>query len=230
MKKTIKSLGVALLAMLTVLLSSCGDDTSLPTVQFQFNTVKSATNTTGANRAMENTLAFTDGTITLRQIQFQVEAGTDSIEANVEQTVVIDFATGATTPDLSSLAIPVGTYEAVEVELELLDENNQPSVVINGTFIDGNGTSHPIRFEFNSGETFEVEKEGVVSFLESESVVAQVTFDPGVWFSGVTSEHLLSANRNSSDIIVISSTQNTDIFEIVADGLDLATEIEISTE
>lgn len=36
---------------------------------------------------------------------------------------------------------------------------DEPSVVLNGTFT-YDGVSHPVRFEFNSGETFEVEKEG----------------------------------------------------------------------
>ncbi len=146
---------------------------------------------------------------------------------NIEQVVDIDFATGATTPNLSSLELPVGTFVESRVELELLDENSTPSVVIEGTFEDSNSQSHPIRFEFNSGETFEVERAGTVTFDSGMNVIAEVTFDPIVWFAGVTTDMLEQADKNNDGVIVISETSNTGIFDMVADGLDLATEVEI---
>lgn len=217
--------------ILTVfMLASCSKDGDMndATVTMSF---KGNTSTIGVSsgRVEANSLEFTSGTIRLVQIQFQAETDEgDSIEANIEQIVEIDFATGATTPDLSDLVFPVGTYAEVEVELELQDENNDPSVVIEGTFTDANDQTHPIRFEFNSGETFEVEKEGTITFAEGASVLAEVTFDPGVWFAGVTIEELSVASKNNDGVIVISETSNPEIFDIVADGLDLATEVEIS--
>lgn len=59
------------------------------------------------------------------------------------------------------------------------------------------------------------------------NVIAEVTFDPIVWFSGVSTDMLEQADKNNDGVIVISETSNTDIFDMVADGLDLATEIEI---
>lgn len=227
MKQTMK---YATMMMLAFTLVSCGDDDEVTnaTVSMSFIGNSSAINVP-AGRVETNTLQFTSGTIRLRQIQFQAETDEgDSIEVNLEQIVDIDFATGATTPDLSNLVFPIGTYAEVEVELELQDENNNPSVVIEGTFTDANDETHPIRFEFNSGETFEVEKEGRIVFGEGASVLAEITFDPGVWFAGVTREELSVATKNNDGVIVISETSNADIFDIVADGLDLATEVEIT--
>ena len=159
MKQTMKQLTkYAAMLMLAFTLVSCGDDDepSNATVSMSFTGNSSAINVPGG-RIAANTLQFTSGTIRLRQIQFQAETDEgDSIEVDLEQIVDIDFATGATTPDLSDLVFPIGTYAEVEVELELQDENNNPSVVIEGTFTDANDETHPIRFEFNSGETFEV--------------------------------------------------------------------------
>jgi hypothetical protein len=209
-------------------LSACSEDeVSQSVVQIKFNTVNSASSIP-SGRVAANSLTFTSGYIKLREIQFEAETDeADSIEVNIEQIVVIDFATGQTTPDLSGLTFPVGTYAEVEVELELQDENNVPSIVIEGTFIDRNDNSHPIRFEYNSGETFEVEKEGRITFAEGASVLAEVTFDPGVWFLDVSSARLEAATKDSEGVIVISSTSNPDIFETAADGLDLASEVEI---
>ena len=193
-----------------------------------FTTVNTASSIPAGGRVAANTLEFTTGSITLREIQFETltDEG-DSVEVNFESEVVVDFATGATTPDLSNLTFTAGTYAEVQVELELQDNTSTPSVVINGTFTDREDQTHPIRFEFNSGETFEVEKEGSITIGAGASVVAEVTFDPGVWFAGVTSSMLESATKDNDGVIVISETSNAEIFDIAADGLDLATEIEI---
>ena len=206
---------------------SCSEDeVSQAQIQLSFNPVNTS-QSISAGRIKANSLEFTDGSIRITAIQFEAETDNDSIEVNWEQNVVIDFATGSTSPDLSALTFPVGTYREVEVEIELLDENTYPSIVINGTFTDSNNNTHPIRFEFNSGETFEVEKEGTVTFGEGDRVLSQVVFNPGAWFAEVSSAELEAATKDSSGVIVISSTQNSKIYNIVADGLDVATEVEI---
>lgn len=209
-------------------MSACNDDdVTQPVVDFKFNTA-TTTASIPTSRVAANSLTFTSGYITLREIQFEAEtSAADSIEVNIEQLVKIDFATGETNPDLSSLTFPIGTYSGIEVELELSDDNDIPAVVIEGTFVDRNNASHPIRFEFNSGETFEVEKEGSIKFGEGQQVLAEVSFDPNVWFLGVTSEQLEAAKKTAEGVIIISETINPSIFNIVADGLDLATEVEI---
>ena len=229
MRNYFKSLAITFLSI--GLLTACdkSDETSNPTVSFNFNTVNTASSVPAARTASANTLAFTSGTITLSRIEFEADlANGDSIEARLDQTVVIDFATGETNPSLPNLVFPVGNFVESSVELELLDENNIPSVILEGTFVDGQGQSHPVRFEFNSGETFEVEKEGVYAFEAGKSIVAEVTFDPSVWFMGVSGEMLEAATKNGQGVIVISETSNPEIFDIAADGLDLATEIEIT--
>ena len=225
-----QSMKYGVMMMLAVGLASCdsGDDLTNATVNLSFSG-NTSTITVPGGRAEANSLEFTSGTIRLRQIQFEAEAeGGDSIEVEIEQIIDIDFATGATTPDLSDLVFPIGTYDEMRLELELQDENRIPSVVIEGTFTDAEDQAHPIRFEFNSGETFEVEKEGRVVFEAGTQVLAEVTFDPGVWFAGVTMEELSAATKNNDGVIVISETSNAEIFDIVADGLDLATEVEIT--
>lgn len=231
MKNTIK-FALALLLIGFLGLSACNDDeVTSPTVQFEFNTNNSTATIPGGRVATTNSLTFTSGSITLTEIEFEAEVDeVDSIEVNIEQVVVIDFATGETTPDLSTLTFPAGVYTEARVELELLDENNIPAVIIEGTFVDSQDQSHDIRFEFNSGETFEVEQEGNITFNEGASIIASVTFDPHAWFAGVTSAMLENATKDANNVIVISETSNVNIFELAADGLDLATEVEITVQ
>ncbi len=231
LRTNLNRLASALLIIFLIGFGACsddGDENGDPTVSFNFNTVNTASGISAGGRILANTLAFTSGTITLSEIQFEAETDEgDSIEVDFGQNVVIDFATGESTPDVSGLAFTPGTYAEASVELELLDEGSTPSVILEGTFVDREDQSHAIRFEFNSGETFEVEKEGNIVINADASVVAEVTFDPVTWFAEVSSAMLENATKNDQDVIVISETSNAEIFNIVADGLDLATEVEI---
>jgi opacity protein-like surface antigen len=218
---------ILIVAAVAISMFACSDDneTTGARLNLDFNTVTTADNT--SQRTLANGLEFTDGIITLSEIRFEAEADVDSleIEFELEQQTVLDFATGTTNPDISGISIPAGTYEEVEIEIELFDESDEPGVVLNGTFT-YNGEAHPVRFEFNSGETFEVEMEGNVVLSDGTNALAQITLDPHVWFASVTANQLAAAERDANGVIVISESVNSDIFEIAADGLDLATDVE----
>ncbi|NEV93992.1 hypothetical protein G3567_07510 [Psychroflexus sp. YR1-1] len=230
------------LLALTLLISvfACTDDDSgeAPTLSVNFNTVtgpfdavaEAGTMTSMSSTAAPGSFFFSDGYITLIALEYEAETENDStsVEFELEGTVKIDFATGIPSPDIRSITIPTGTYESVEVEVELYDETDDPSVVINGTYTAPDGEVHPVQFAFNSGETFEVEREGTIVIAEGQSALAEITFDPSVWFAGVTDEMMAGASKNAKGIIVISETQNSTIFNSVADGLDLATDFEFS--
>lgn len=226
---------------LVVGLSACSADDSpdQPPAEEQselsinFNTITSPFNLQAQassfnKQAAPGNFVFNDGFITLSSMEYEAESENDieSVEFELEQVVVIDFATGIPTPDIRAIEIPAGTYEEVEIEVELFDETDEPSVVLNGNYTSPDGGEHPVRFEFNSGEEFEVEREGTIVFTENQSVIAEITFDPSVWFALVSDEDMENANKNMDGVIVISEEQNSDIFEIVEDGLDLVTDLE----
>lgn len=95
-------------------------------LNLDFNTVTTVDNT--SQRVLANGLVFTDGFIILSEVRFEAEGEVDSleIEFELEQQTVIDFATGSTNPDISGISIPAGTYEEVEIEIELEDEGDEP--------------------------------------------------------------------------------------------------------
>lgn len=236
-----KNLSLSLMMILTVTLFSCSTESELngeSQVAVKFNTLPSFTSTqavTKDNQLKQMTsgsLTFTDGYIAISRLEFEVEAENDSIEREFElqQNTIIDFATGATTPDISNITIPAGTYEEVEIEIELREDSEEPAILLNGIFTSSDGVEHPIRFEFNSHESFEVEREGVIVLEENQVAVTQITFDPVLWFAGITEADLANVTADSEGVIVISATQNTEVFEKVADGLDLASEVEVEDE
>jgi hypothetical protein len=236
--KKMKFLTVAMAAILFagVSFTSCEDEvtTEEPKVGLKFNTVTTPLILTDGLKSAQQVkeLSFTSGFITLKEIEFEVETDNDSIEIEFELEIntKIDFATGETNPDISYINIPAGTYEEFEIEIELQDEGDSPSMVLEGTYVDAEGTSHLVRFEYNSGETFEVEKEGVIVFATNKSALAQITIDPTVWFAEVTNSQLSAATKDINGVIVISETQNVDIYEIAEEGLDLSSEVEIDND
>ena len=95
-------------------------------------------------------------------------------------------------------------------------------MVLEGTYTNSNDVVIPIRFEFNSGEVFEANAQ-VVTLSTDTDVVGKITWDALDWFSEVTASELDAASQFNGTI-VISETSNPDIFDIVADRLDVGTE------
>ncbi len=93
---------------------------------------------------------------------------------------------------------------------------------IEGTYTNSDDEIIPIRFEFNSGEVFEADAASVV-LEEGTDVVAKITFDALSWFSTISAAQLDNAILTEGTII-ISETKNANIFDIVADKLDVDTE------
>ncbi len=169
-------------------------------------------------------LQFNEGFITIREVVFDgdlVNGLSHSITHS--KVVVFDFATGAGTPDDEVIELPAGEYKNVYLGIELQDVNDDPTLVLKGTYEKDNGIVYPIRFEFNSGEVFEAEAASAV-IAPGTTAIAKITFDPHAWFANVTFEMLENSTVNANGVIVISETQNANIFDIVANGLDLATE------
>lgn len=202
------------------------DEANDPKLDVVFTTTTS--NNTAQRISNANGLDFTEGTIRLKEVKFEYESDNDSVEVeyDLDQTVLLDYATGATTPDISAITIPAGTYNEVEFEFELEPLDTEPAIVIEGTFT-YSGETTPIRFEFNYEDTFELSYEGSVTLGTDVTAVAEIVLDANAWFAAVTAEELAAANINNDGVIVISKDVNRDIFNTASDGLELATDVKI---
>lgn len=202
------------------------------TVQSPFTTQASIFKTQAKESSTSGTLSFTEGYIAISKLEFEAESENNSVEIEfeLEQNTLIDFATGTTTPDINFITIPAGSYEEVEIGIELREDSEEPAILLFGTYIAPDGVEHSVRFEFSSEESFEVEREGEIILAENEVAIAQITFDPSLWFAEVTDEDFANATKDAEEIIVINSMQNTEIYDKVAEGLDLASDVEMEDE
>jgi len=224
---------LTIFSLIFIGLISCEkEDIKTPTLQLKFNTVTSEANLTSAKSTSVNSIQFTSGHIILENIEFQTESDTDSIEVDfeIDAYITVDYATGEITPDLSTIEIVPGFYTEIELEFELWDQTEQPSIYLEGTWTDANGTPHSIRLIMPLGQTFSLEIEGEFNIQDNSEITAYVTFDPASWFFGEAGELLPSATANEDNIIVISPDQNSNIYDIIKDAIDHLSEIEIEME
>lgn len=225
MRRTkISTLAVSLMIAAGTFFTGCSEesDTMGPaTVELAVNTTSSDTGSAAARLAAVNDLTFTSGKITIREVVFDGDNGSESVSRTIEQIAEIDYATGQVTPEII-VEVPAGEYTSVNLGIEMQDDGDEPSTVIEGTYVTSSGESLPIRFEFNSGEVFEANAVSVTIPAGSD-IVGKITFDALAWFTVVTAEELDNAALTDG-VIVISETSNPDIFDIVADRLDVATE------
>lgn len=230
MKHLKKYIGIALLALMgNLILTSCGEEETPSTPQagkgritLAVATTSGAKKTMNARIASPGQLSFTKGKIKFREVVFDGEMGGKSISETVEKIAVIDYSDGKINPEVF-IEIPTGIYTDVNLGVEIQDDGSDPSIVIEGTYMHSeDGRSLPIRFEFNSGEVFEANAQRV-EIKEGTNLVGQITFDALDWFSVISAEELDNAVL-ANGVIIISETKNSDIFDEVADRLDVATQ------
>ncbi len=225
MKRLNKLFGtVIILAVLMTATQSCKKNELGMTITLKMKT----TSVTVPQKALANTIEWTSGSVLIREIVFDGElADGSSVSITHEQLSEIDLITGTATPEIN-VVIPAGEYTDVNLGIEIQDENDVPSVIAEGTYTDANNNAIPIRFEFNSGEVFEADFDSVI-FDTNTAPTAVIDFNPSIWFAPVTSGMLDSAERING-VILVNETYNKDIFDIVADKLDDATEGDFELE
>ena len=204
-----------------LLFSSCSkdnDNDATMKVTFKMNTKSTLT----AKSAINNSLVFNSGSVTIREIVFDGEKTSGgSISITHEQISTINLVTGIASPAIEVI-IPTGEYNSVNLGVEIQDVDATPSVIAEGIYTDNDGTETSLKFEFNSGEVFEADAPSHI-FGPDSYAIAEIDFSPAVWFSTITGTMLDNADRINGVILVNEST-NSDIFDIVADKLDDATE------
>ena len=216
-------LAVLSLAVSSLVMASCGGDDDSPAPQGGVSVSVGMSKTPAPVPGSTGTLAFTTGYVVISEVEFKgKQANGAAVSFEQKQVTTLDLATGLASPNLL-LPIPAGTYKEVKLEVEIKDEDNRPSIVTEGTYTNAAGAATPVRFEFNSGESFEAESKREVTLAANTPVTSKILFEPRVWFAPITATQLDNAQRVNGRILINESTNRT-LFNIVADRLDDLTE------
>lgn len=171
-------------------------------------------------------LTFSKGTIVLENFSFDGDRvqGDDVYFSNSYSTGLnISFNSNATVGELN-YDIPQGTFTRIKIAFSTYGSTNDNHIVIEGIFNSSMGNDYPIRFEFKAKESFSVISQNSsgsseIILKKDNPMTPKIIFDPVYWFLPV-SQNLLN-NADIVDIggiqtILINSSTNTEIFDIVA--------------
>ncbi|MFO7822416.1 MAG: hypothetical protein R6V72_00655 [Cyclobacterium sp.] len=209
-----------------------------------------------ANARVANAgLSFTDGFIQIKELELDLEGnfnrdglvsggsfdddGDDDNESEWEYEVKFNEIKKVGFDQFNNetdffINIPEGEYEEIEMEIDLIDYRNEPSILLNGTYTDGEGEEIPFRFElFGDDIDFEVEIEAdddryfVVDRVNNPLILFELV--PERWFSSISSLELENADIDDG-VMVFSETSNRSIFRKVRDRIAADAEIEIELD
>jgi hypothetical protein len=178
-------------------------------------------------------LEFQGGTMYVKEIGFEGyrESGEDVFfNSDFENLIMADLATGATT-DLIKFDIPQGIYDHINLSIEIDQNNEDPSLTLNGAYNSANHGFIPVRFEFGINEILNLNPKpgkGKNKIVLNKDIPsnAEVLISTGFLFQVVNSRMLESAEiiqQNGESMIVISKDLNQHIFNVVVNRLEKST-------
>ncbi len=186
-------------------------------VKMGFGVKISSTSTPGA-RVQNSGLGITSGFLQVKKIELETEGEDENgefereLEFTFPEILKIDFNELDPGVDFF-INIPSGNYEEIEVEIDLIDHRDQPSIQVDGTYTRQDGSSVPFRLQVFGDDDddldFEVELEAdddELFFLDAvNNPLALLEINAQGWFSGISSSELDNAELTEGILLISRS-------------------------
>lgn len=234
------------LALGSSLFFSCSEDedsniTSIGTGEVKIGIgVKIPTNSTSGARISNTGLDINSGYMQVKEIELETE-GVDKngefereIKLKFPEIKKINFNELDASVDFF-INIPAGNYEEIEFEIDLIDNNSEPSIQLDGTFqyLDGKGVPFKFQVFGNDDDDFdfnvEMEAEDDDKLFNIGAVknpLALLEINAKGWFSGITTAELEKAVLTDG-ILLITKDKNAIIYKKVETKIKASTDIEL---
>jgi hypothetical protein len=133
------------------------------------------------------------------------------------------------------IQIPAGNYKEIEFEIDLIDNRNEPSIQLEGTFTYQDGRSVPMRFQvfgnddddFDFNVELEAEDDDDLFFLDGDNnPLALFQIDAKGWFRNVSTSEMENAVLTEG-ILLINKDKNKAIYRKVESRIKDSTDIEL---
>ena len=216
MRSLIK-IGTTLLGAV-VMLSSCEKDDATGSGKLSYQ-IKPANHTASVGGSISgsglvvgvnsnSSITWTSGSLYINEIDFEAESNNNEIEFELKKAVSVDLFN--LSPLLGSVTIPDGTYDEVELKLELKKSDTNMPLTLKGTYTDANGAKIPVEFYFNEDFELEVEAEDLI-VNGSNDYLGMINVQLNKFMTNVISADLSGASKTGG-VIVISSTSNVNLY------------------
>ncbi|SNR93284.1 hypothetical protein SAMN06295967_10143 [Belliella buryatensis] len=187
-------------------------------------------------RVLDNRLTIENGFIQVKELELEMEGRNDI--GRFEKELEIKFKDirkvnlDQFNPEVDFfINIPEGEYKEIELELDLIDYRNEPSIFLSGTFRKADESIIPLRFEhFGDDIDFEVEIEakngGYFTVDRINNPLALLEINALNWFSAVLESELENATITNGELI-ISNNQNRELYRKIKNRIEASSDIEI---
>jgi hypothetical protein len=159
-------------------------------------------------------IQWTSGTAAVNELKFEAEGNSGEVEFKQKTAQQIDLFSASAS--LGNITIPAGTYNEVEFKAILSPNGNAPALELNGSFTSGTVTK-AVKFLVSSTVELKAEKQNV-TVAQGSTYSALNTLDLSQLTNGL-SEAALNNAAVSGGTIVLSSSSNTDLYNIVLRNL-----------
>lgn len=203
--------------------------------------VKLKTTGNSGARMLNTGIDVESGFLQIKKIELETEGQDENgdefereLELKFNEIKKIDFNEFDAGVDFF-INIPSGNYEEIEFDIDLIDNRNQPSIQLEGTYTYQDGRSVPMRFEVYGNDDddfdFEIELEGDddddLFFLDGvNNPLALFQIDAKGWFSGVSTSDLESAELTNG-VILINKDVNKSIYRKVETRIKDSSDVEL---
>lgn len=166
------------------------------------------------SRTMSGNFTWTSGYAYATEIKFEAESRNVEVEFKSQIPQRIDLFSGIV--NLGNITLPAGTYDEVEFEVTLNSSASNAAFELNGQFTSGSTTT-PVIFKVLGEMEVETERDNVV-ITDNNGYKALTTLNLSLLTTGITESMLNNATRTNGTII-ISSTSNVNIYNIILNNL-----------
>ena len=214
---------ITAIAVTTLFVASCKKSSnSASGIKYQLQT----TNRSAViARTTTGNLLWASGSAFATEVKFQAKKDNHEVEFKSQSPQLIDLFLPVTI--LGTITLDPGTYTEVEFEVELNPNGSNTALELNGQYTSGSVTT-PVKFTVNAPLELKNEKNNVV-IKDNNSYKALTTINLSLITTGVTEVMFNSAVRTSGTIL-ISSTSNVNIYNIILANLHNSDEVEFDND
>jgi hypothetical protein len=206
--------GLLSIAVAGLIFTSCKKETTAVPAGVNFQ-LKAVNTVAALQRTNAATIQWTAGTATPASIKFEAKKDATEIEFTSASGQQVNLFTVAQST-FGSLTLPDGTYNEIELKIQLDGSTTLPALELNGTY--NNGTANiPVVLKVTSPLLIKAEKNNVA--IAGGAFTAVTSLDLSSFSTGI-SQAMMNGATLTSGSIIISSASNANLYNIIITNID----------
>jgi hypothetical protein len=169
-------------------------------------------------------MTWTSGTLNIQKIQFSAKR--DQTAASVEYNNLTNIDILNTGTISGNVTLPTGTYDNIELKLNLVQSTTNVALTLKGTYTETSGTKIPVEIQFN--EAYELKLTPPQLIIKGDKYTANVTLDFAKIVKDVIASDLGQTTRTQpNNTILITSSINPTLYAKLKANLLLVPSVSI---